>query len=248
MKRSSRGIRHVIFTMILILYGCGDELVSGMKDFTPNTPPRITGFTFTVPEGQDTEIHPSMRFDLTVTAADADDDEIRYTFTSGYGSFTGMEPTDNGCTVSFFMGNTCPAAGSQGIPVTVTATDGRAGSDSRTIYPGGAVEGLAITSNLADGALPSGGQYTFNFSVNCSGYYQVRHTPSGDTGPVTYDGRNCYPYNRNAAVGMTIGAGTGYNDNTSYYLPAASGTYRVYVIFCDNFTRQEQVSALITVE
>ncbi len=148
MKRIIRNIYIVSSIVIIGFTGCGDDLISGVKDFVPTIAPEITSFTTDIAAK---ERLPNMQVNLTVEAHDDDNDEIQYGFSSAYGTFRKLESTATGCTIQFFISSTCPS--SQSIPITVTASDARNGSASMTIDIG---DGRACTGcNMLHGLLQS---------------------------------------------------------------------------------------------
>jgi hypothetical protein len=235
MKRFVGNIFVIIIIMIIGLTGCGDGLISDLKDFVPNEPPEITSFTTDIVAG--TEILPNMEVNLTVEAHDDDNDEIQYGFSSGNGTFRKLTSTAAGCTIQFFISSTCPT--SQSIPITVTASDPRNGSMSMTIDIGDGRAAPSITNVSWPGSIIAGGS-SISFTPDCSGYYQVRTAASGTTS-LAFDGTNypCLACDINTPVSITVYSGSGSGAN--YLNLGTAGTYSIFIILYDNFKRQSEV-------
>jgi hypothetical protein len=253
MKRIIRSIYVISIVIITGFAGCGDDLISDVKDFVPNKPPEITSFTTDIVAG--TEVLPNMPVNLTVEANDRDNDEIEYGFSSAYGTFRKLVSTATGCTIQFFISSTCSS--SQSIPITVTASDARNGSASMTIDIGDSrVEPVITASWPASVTLSSSGTYSLTFSVDCSGYYQFR-TASSDTVTLAFDkSLACYQYMHTdpldllspfPVLSLNIHADAGTNDSENYYLTTAIGEKKVFILFYDNFQRQAEASAVFTI-
>jgi hypothetical protein len=234
MKRIIRNI-YIVSSMVIIGFtGCGDDLISGVKDFVPNIPPEITSFTTDIAAK---ERLPNMLVNLTVEANDRDNDEIEYGFSSAYGTFRKLTSTATGCTIQFFISSTCPS--SQSIPITVTASDARNGDTSMTIDIGDGRATPSISSVSWPISITSVGS-TVSFTPDCSGYYQIRTAASGTTS-LAFDGTNypCLSCDINTPVSITIYSGSGSGAN--YLNLGTAGTYSVFIILYDNFKRQSEV-------
>jgi hypothetical protein len=193
------------------LTGCGDELISEIKDFEPNEAPVITSFLSDVAPGS--EIYPSMQINLTVSAADSENDPLTYSFSSEHGTFIKETPTETGCTIMFFILSSCP--GSQSIPVTVTVSDDKNGSASSTLDLGDgrtqpALSGLSWTGS------------NVTFTADCSGWCQTIVTDTS-TESVVFDGQNVTEY--------TAGS-------SSTIMHSGTSGKRVFLVFRDRFLRQ----------
>jgi hypothetical protein len=234
MKRIFKSIFFISIIMIIGLTGCGDDLISGVKDFEPNIPPEITSFTTDIAAK---ERLPNMLVNLTVEANDRDNDEIEYGFSSAFGTFRKLESTATGCTIQFFISSTCSS--SQSIPITVTASDARNGDTSMTIDIGDGRAAPSISSVSWPGSITAGGS-AISFTPDCSGYYQVRTAATGTTS-LAFDGTNypCLPCYKDTAVLLTVYSGSGSGAN--YLNLASGGTYSVFIILYDNFKRQSEV-------
>jgi hypothetical protein len=248
MKRIIRNI-YIVSSMVIIGFtGCGDDLISGVKDFVPTIAPEITSFTFVIdPAAGTNEILPNLQINLTVEAHDDDNDEIQYNFSSAYGTFRKLESTATGCTIQFFISSTCPS--SRSIPITVSASDERNGSTSMTIDIGdGRVEPAITASWPAAVTLSSGSTYSLtSFSADCSGFYQFR-TATSDPVSLEFDtSLACYQYTRGDIPTLNIRATSGTDTYNNYYITTTTGQKKVFILFYDNFKRQAETSAVFTI-
>ncbi|TAL31035.1 MAG: hypothetical protein EPN93_18605 [Spirochaetes bacterium] len=223
--------------------GCGESYIADMKSFEKNESPVIDTFTSNI-DPLAVEIYPGMEMLLTVKAHDIEGDPITYAFKSAQGTMRNLVHTADGCTVDYFIKSTCGSSDS--IPITVIATDDKGASSSRTIDMGDGTTGPVFSSSTWTGSttLASGGTMSVDFSVDRSGFYQVRFQNSL-VSTIDFDMSHAsFFYTAGDPKTVIFHALTGTDENTN--LPAA-GTYNVYVLLLDKFNRLSCVSNTVTV-
>ncbi len=227
--------------LIMLITSCGGDIVGTAQNYSENQPPEIQDLTTDLREGD--VLEPQMTVTLSVKAADPENDDLRYTFTSEDGSFFDQKNTEGIESIKFIVGSRIVP--NQSVSVSVSVTDGHLNSAKKSFVIGTAKDGPTV---LFHGEIPSmmkvDEKKKITFSVTGTGLYQIQMLPGGDTSfPVWDPGlpqRLCYAGER---INVFI-EGSSHNDSHNGIIPEnasavkirmSGGGRRIAVLFRDGF-------------
>ncbi len=237
------------FIIILITSGCGDAPLTNAQDFIPNRAPVISDLGSNLPEGAVDYLVPGMVIDITLSAADPENEALNIEFSSDYGSFRNQATADGITTIEFIIGENI--LGDVSVTITVDITDASGARSTRTHNLGTGKSGPTISETGTPNRYtrPYSGdvadERTFIFTSDSDGIYQIQVNQSEEDIAFNKD-EAVYLYYVNEADTIEVIV----NEVTA--VPAvkldSEGKYIVHVIFKDFLDQTQQFSKVIIVD
>ena len=220
---------------------CG-KAISDAKNYAPNSAPVIEAFSAVNSDGtavDASKIAVNRVYRLTVGATDPENQGLRYTFRSAFGTFRDRTPTQTGCTVNFVVG---VVKEKDVVSVAVDVRDSRGAVSSKSLEIGTGKLGPSISVVPVPDAMQSDGTLSLSVTSNCAGNFQFQpmaaDTAAG-TAPAWNSGIYVMSYPSGSESVSAVLAGPNSSTDRSIAQLGAAGSYsnttyyNVWVLFRD---------------
>jgi hypothetical protein len=233
-----KNIAAIVLPILLTCIVSCESAIEDAENFIPNKSPMITNATavYYNPSAlpfDNTKLISHMTFDITVEAADPENQTLTYEFSSDYGSFSAQTDSSTGSTVKFVTGL---IKGGDNVVVRLKVSDTKNGAtiEDISIGTGKAVPIISITPTSQTLAISTSG--TVTATADCDGFFQVVVNDTATADEMHFDGENTSFVLADKDVACTLS------------IPAftTSGTHKVWILFLD-YLYQESTPALCTI-
>jgi hypothetical protein len=219
--------------LLTFIFSC-ESAIEDAEKFVSNKSPVITNTTAvyynpTALPFDKNKLISHMTFDITVEAADPENQTLTYEFSSDYGSFSAQTDNSAGSTIKFVTGL---LKGGDNVVVRLKVSDTKNGAAIKNISigTGKAVPIVSITPTSL--TLPGPGPFIVDVKADCDGFFQIVMDDDATADTIHFDGESTSFVMADKDVPCPL--------STSVL---SSGTHKVWILFLD-YLYQESTPAL----